>query len=71
MGGNHFPGVELSGFQSLEVSFVVQIDLNAGNRGLIAIRKNTAQPSGELLKRGDLFDIILIQIKGGLARGPT
>ena len=38
---------------------------------LIAIRKNSAQPRGALLKRGDLFDIILIQIKGGSARGPT
>jgi hypothetical protein len=38
---------------------------------LIAIRKNTKQPAGDILKRGDLFDIILIQIKGGSARGPT
>jgi hypothetical protein len=38
---------------------------------LIAIRKNSRQPAGELLKRGDLFDIVLIQIKGGSARGPT
>jgi len=38
---------------------------------LIAIRKNTKQPSGDILKRGDLFDIILIQIKGGSAAGPT
>ena len=38
---------------------------------LIAIRKNTAQPSNGLLKRGDLFDIVLIQIKGGSARVPT
>src|ERR1700685_23977 len=32
---------------------------------LIAIRKSTKQPAGDVLKRGDLFDIILIQIKGG------
>ena len=38
---------------------------------LIAIRKNARQPSGGILKRGDLFDIVLIQIKGGTARGPT
>lgn len=38
---------------------------------LIAIRKDTSQPSNQLLKRGDLFDIVLIQIKGGSARGPT
>jgi hypothetical protein len=38
---------------------------------LIAIRKNTKQPLGGLLKRGDLFDIVLIQIKGGSAREPT
>jgi hypothetical protein len=37
---------------------------NAEWRGvvdLIAIRKASAQPDGELLKRGDLFDIVLIQ----------
>jgi len=38
---------------------------------LIAIRKNSKQPPGDTLKRGDLFDIILIQIKGGSARCPT
>jgi hypothetical protein len=38
---------------------------------LIAIRKNTKQPSSGSLKRGDLFDIMLIQVKGGSARGPT
>lgn len=38
---------------------------------IIAIRKNTALPEGEVLKRGDLFEIILIQVKGGSARGPT
>jgi hypothetical protein len=38
---------------------------------LIAIRKNSTQPAGDILKRGDLFDIILIQIKGGSAPGPT
>jgi hypothetical protein len=38
---------------------------------VVAIRKSTAQPVGELLKRGDLFDIVLVQIKGGFARGPT
>ena len=38
---------------------------------LIAVRKNTRQPPGEMLKRGDLFDIILIQIKGGSSPQPT
>jgi hypothetical protein len=38
---------------------------------LIAIRKNSKQPPGEVLKRGDLFDMVLIQVKGGSARGPT
>jgi hypothetical protein len=37
----------------------------------MAIRKNSKQPSGDVLKRGDLFDIVLIQIKGGSARSPT
>jgi hypothetical protein len=35
---------------------------------LIAIRKDSKQPSADILKRGHLFDIILIQIKGGSAR---
>jgi hypothetical protein len=38
---------------------------------LVAIRKNSKEPSNGKLKRGDLFDIVLIQIKGGSARGPT
>jgi len=38
---------------------------------VIAIRKDTSQPTRENLKRGDLFDIILIQIKGGSASQPT
>jgi hypothetical protein len=38
---------------------------------LVAIRKNSSQPASELLKRGDLFDIVLIQVKGGSARNPT
>jgi hypothetical protein len=38
---------------------------------VIAIRKRTAQPAEPILKRGDLFEIILIQVKGGSARGPT
>jgi len=38
---------------------------------LIAIRKNSRQPAGDILKRGDLFDIILIQVKGGSAPAPT
>ena len=38
---------------------------------VLAIRKNTEQPTGEVLKRGDLFDIILVQIKGGSAPSPS
>ena len=38
---------------------------------VIAIRKDTTQPKSSVLKRGDLFDIVIIQIKGGSARGPT
>jgi hypothetical protein len=38
---------------------------------VLAIRKNTAQPRHTALKRGDLFDIILIQMKGGGARSPN
>ena len=38
---------------------------------VLAIRKNTARPNGRLLKSGDLFDIILVQMKGGSARRPS
>lgn len=38
---------------------------------LIAIRKDTAPPLNAMLKRGDLFEIILVQVKGGTARSPT
>jgi len=38
---------------------------------LIAIRKNAKRPAGDILKQGDLFDIILIQIKGGSAPPPS
>jgi hypothetical protein len=38
---------------------------------VIAIRKNTSQPKNNRLKRGDLFDVILVQIKGGSAAQPT
>jgi hypothetical protein len=38
---------------------------------IIAIRKDTSQPENPKLKRGDLFEVILIQVKGGTARPPT
>jgi hypothetical protein len=38
---------------------------------VLAIRKDTSRPRGAVLKRGDLFDIVLIQVKGGSARLPT
>ena len=38
---------------------------------VLAIRKNTSLPTNLGLKRGDLFDIILIQMKGGSARTPS
>lgn len=37
---------------------------------LLAIRKNHGTP-GPNLKRGDLFDIVLVQVKGGSASKPT
>ena len=37
---------------------------------VLAIRKDTRQPTSRKLKRGDLFDMILIQLKGGSARLP-
>jgi len=54
------------------------VSFRGGNGGewrgvvdVLAIRKSTAQPPDGDLKRGDLFDIILIQVKGGSARGPN
>jgi hypothetical protein len=38
---------------------------------VLAIRKDTSQPKETLLNRGDLFDIVLIQVKGGGAKPPT
>lgn len=43
---------------------------SAGIVDLIAIRKDPATANG-VFKRGDLFEIILIQIKGGGARWPN
>ena len=37
---------------------------------VLAIRKDTSHSSHELLKSGDLFDIVLVQMKGGSARMP-
>src|SRR5678815_4855564 len=36
-----------------------------------AIRKDTSKSDDELLKSGDLFDIVLVQMKGGFARKPS
>jgi hypothetical protein len=38
---------------------------------LVAIRKDMSQPRDVSLNRGDLFDIILVQMKGGSAPDPT
>jgi hypothetical protein len=38
---------------------------------VLAIRKDTSIPANPLLRRGDLFEIILIQMKGGSARSPS
>jgi len=37
---------------------------------VLAIRKDTTAPANDLLKSGDLFEIILVQMKGGSARKP-
>lgn len=37
---------------------------------VLAIRKNTSVPTHAALNAGDLFDIVLVQIKGGSARRP-
>jgi hypothetical protein len=38
---------------------------------VLAIRKDTSVPRSTQLKRGDLFEVILVQIKGGSARLPS
>lgn len=38
---------------------------------VLGIRKNTSASDHKLLKSGDLFDIVLIQMKGGSARLPS
>lgn len=38
---------------------------------VIAIRKDTSHSTHELLKSGDLLDLIFIQMKGGSARRPN
>jgi hypothetical protein len=44
---------------------------SAGVVDILAIRKSGTTPDTFGLKALDLFDIILIQVKGGSARGPT
>jgi len=38
---------------------------------LLAIRKDHREPSDDSFKRGDLFEFVLIQVKGGDAAWPT
>lgn len=38
---------------------------------VVAVRKDTSQPRRSSLKRGDFFDIVLVQMKGGSARAPS
>src|SRR5438477_11278787 len=38
---------------------------------VLAVRKDTSHSNHELFKSGDLFDIILVQMKGGAARKPN
>ena len=44
---------------------------SAGIVDLVAIRKDGRTPTISGLKRLDLFDLILIQVKGGSAKHPT
>lgn len=38
---------------------------------VLAIRKNTSHSDHHVLKSGDLFDIVLVQMKGGSAQSPS
>ena len=49
-------------------------DQGGESRGVVdvlAIRKDTSAPTDPKLKSHDLFDIVLVQCKGGGARAPT
>jgi len=38
---------------------------------ILAVRKDTSKSSHEMLKSGDLFDFVLVQMKGGSAKPPS
>ena len=38
---------------------------------VLAIRKDTSHSEHHLLRSGDLFDIVLVQMKGGAAKPPS
>jgi hypothetical protein len=38
---------------------------------VLGIRKDTSKSDHHLLKSGDLFDIVLVQMKGGSAKAPS
>ena len=38
---------------------------------VLAVRKDTSQPTQGGLKRGDRLEVVLMQVKGGSARAPT
>jgi hypothetical protein len=38
---------------------------------VLALRSDTSNPDRPPLKSGDLFDIVLVQVKGGSAPAPT
>jgi len=38
---------------------------------VLGIRKDTSKSDHKLLKSGDLFDVVLVQMKGGSARLPS
>lgn len=38
---------------------------------VLGVRKNTGASAHRVLEAGDLFDVVLIQMKGGSARGPS
>jgi hypothetical protein len=37
---------------------------------VLAVRKDTSKPDDQILKSGDLFEMILVQMKGGSAEKP-
>ena len=72
----HSTGGKRAGTKSVKLWHVVGFPGPGGgeSRGivdLVAIRRDHSTPTSRVLRPGDLFDIVLIQVKGGSAPWPS